>query len=86
MVALKRPVSDAARGYLEQMDDDKWLDHLWDRFPTGHLEYPSRRAFRFWQPGAGFDHNVFREKTVPAVRAPQRMCGRELCAMTPARR
>ncbi|HUU98047.1 MAG TPA: hypothetical protein VM487_20120 [Phycisphaerae bacterium] len=60
LVALKRPVSDAARGYLEQMEDDKWLDRL-------SVEYPSRRVFRFWTPGGGFDHNVFREKTVPAV-------------------
>ena len=31
------------------------------------VEYPSRRVFRFWQPGGGFDPNAFREKTVPAV-------------------
>jgi putative transposase len=60
LVALKRPVSDAAREYLEQSEDDKWLDRL-------SVEYPSRRVFRFWQSGGGFDHNVFREKTVPAV-------------------
>jgi hypothetical protein len=29
--------------------------------------YPSRRVFRFWQAGGGFDHNVFREKTVAAI-------------------
>ncbi len=56
----KRPVSDAARGCLEQMEDDKWLTRL-------SVDYPSRRVFRFWQPGGGFDPNVFREKTVPAV-------------------
>jgi putative transposase len=60
LVALKRPVSDAARDHLEQMEDDKWLDRL-------SVEYPSRRVFRFWQPGGGFDHNIFRERTVPAV-------------------
>ncbi len=60
LVALKRPVSDAARRYLEHMEDDKWLERL-------SAEYPSRRIFRFWQPGGGFDHNVFREKTVPTV-------------------
>ena len=31
------------------------------------MTYPSRRVFRFWQPGGGFDHNVFREKTLPAI-------------------
>jgi putative transposase len=60
LVALKRPVSDAARAYLEGIEDERWLERL-------SVEYPSRRAFRFWQPGGGFDHNVFREKTVPAV-------------------
>ena len=60
LVALKRPVSDAAREHLERMEDDKWLDRL-------SVEYPSRRVFRFWQPGGGFDRNIFREKTVPAV-------------------
>jgi putative transposase len=60
LVALKRPVSHAAREHLEQMEDDKWLGRL-------RVEYPSRRVFRFWQPGGGFDRNIFREKTVPAV-------------------
>ncbi|MFH0983644.1 MAG: hypothetical protein V2A79_19180 [Planctomycetota bacterium] len=60
LLALKRPVSDAARGYLEQLEDDKWLARL-------SVDYPSRRVFRFWQPGGGFDHNIFREKSVPAV-------------------
>ncbi len=60
LVGLKRPVSDAAREYLEHMEDDKWLDRL-------SVEYPSRRVFRFWQPGGGFDRNIFREKAVPAI-------------------
>ena len=60
LVALKRPVSDSAREHLEQKEDDKWLARL-------SVEYPSRRVFRFWQPGGGFDRNIFREKTVPAV-------------------
>jgi putative transposase len=60
LVALKRPVSDAARAYLEQIEDDRWLERL-------SVEYPSRRVFRFWQPGGGFDRNIFHEKTVPAV-------------------
>jgi putative transposase len=60
LVALKRPVSDAARAYLEEIEDDRWLERL-------SVEYPSRKVFRFWQPGGGFDRNIFREKTVPAV-------------------
>ena len=60
LVALKRPVSDAARRYLEQSHDDSWLNRL-------SVEYPSRRVFRFWQPGGGYDHNLFKSKTVMAV-------------------
>ena len=37
-----------------------WLERL-------TVRYPSRQVFRFWQPGGGFDRNIFREKTVPAV-------------------
>ncbi len=60
LVALKRPVSDAARIYLEQTQDDRWLDRL-------SVEYSSRRVFRFWQPGGGYDQNIFKTKTVTAV-------------------
>lgn len=60
LVALKRPVSDAARAYLKEIQDDTWLDCL-------SVESPSRRDFRFWQPGGGFDHNIFRGKTVSTV-------------------
>ena len=60
LVGLNRPVSDAARRHLERTENDEWLDRL-------SVEYPSRRVFRFWQPGGGFDRNIFREKTVPAV-------------------
>ena len=56
----QRPVSDHAREYLEQTASDAWLERL-------SVEYPSRRVFRFWQPGGGFDHNIFKEKTVQAV-------------------
>jgi putative transposase len=60
LAALKRPVSDAARDYLEQTSQTSWLQRL-------TVRYPSRKVFRFCQPGGGFDHNIFREKTVPAV-------------------
>jgi putative transposase len=60
LAALKRPVAAAARAYLEENRDERWLRRL-------STEYPSRRVFRFWQPGDGFDHNIFREKTIPAV-------------------
>jgi putative transposase len=60
LVALKQPVAKAARQWLEEQGQRTWLEKL-------TVTYPSRRAFRFWQPGGGFDHNVFREKTVSAI-------------------
>lgn len=60
LVALKRPVSDAARQHLEQSNDDRRVRRL-------TVEYPSRRVFRFWQAGGGFDRNMLAERTVPAV-------------------
>ena len=60
LAMLKRPVSGAARAYLEQTEQTHWLKRL-------TVRYPSRTVFRFWQAGGGFDNNIFREKTVPAV-------------------
>ncbi len=60
LVHLKRPVSDAAREYLERCGDTTWLERL-------TVQYPSRTVFRFWQPGGGFDHNIFKEETLEAV-------------------
>jgi putative transposase len=60
LVALKQPVAKAARQYLEDTGQRVWLERL-------TVRYPSRRMFRFWQPGGGFDHNIFQEKTVAAV-------------------
>lgn len=60
LVALKRPVSDAARAHLNAVADHRWLDRL-------TVVYPTRCVFRFWQPGGGFDQNIFREKSVPSI-------------------
>jgi len=60
LVVLKQPVAKAARQYLEDTGQRAWLERL-------TVRYPSRRVFRFWQPGGGFDHNIFREKTLAAV-------------------
>ncbi|MCB9849140.1 MAG: transposase [Phycisphaerales bacterium] len=57
---LKHPVSDAARAFLDECENEEWLTRL-------TVEYPSRSTFRFWQPGGGYDKNLFRGKTLPAV-------------------
>lgn len=58
--ALKRPVSIAARDYLRGTRNTSWLSWL-------TVQYATRTVFRFWQPGGGFDHNIFREKTLRSV-------------------
>ena len=60
LAALKRPVSAAAREHLEETHNEEWLTRL-------IVEYPSRRVFRFWRPGGGFDRNIFKEKAVAKV-------------------
>ncbi len=60
LAMLKQPVAKAARKWLEDNRQTTWLERL-------TVAYPSRKVFRFWQPGGGFDHNVFREKTVSAI-------------------
>lgn len=60
LAALKRPVATSARAYLAEHRETRWLERLTVRYPT-------RRVFRFWQPGGGFDRNIFRDRTVAAV-------------------
>lgn len=60
LATLKRPVAAAAKAFLTQRRAREWLNRLTVRYPT-------REVFRFWQPGGGFDHNIFREKSVAAV-------------------
>jgi len=60
LAAIKRPVSDAARQHLTQTKNAAWLERLM-------ITYPSRQVFRFWQPGGGFDRNIFLERSIPAV-------------------
>lgn len=60
LAGLKRPVSASARAFLEQTKNVSWLERLTVRYRT-------RTVFRYWQPGGGFDRNVFQERTVPAI-------------------
>ncbi len=60
LAMLKRSVSDRARENLASAKQGQWLDRL-----TVH--YPSRTVFRFWQPGGGYDHNIWRQRTMAEV-------------------
>lgn len=60
LVLLKQPVAKAAHHWLREHHQFAWIERL-------TVVYPSRQLFRFWQPGGGFDQNIFREKSVPAI-------------------
>lgn len=62
LASLKRDVSRAAKAHLQDNGQRAWLNKL-------TVRSPSRTVFRFWQPGGGFDHNVFREHTLPVILA-----------------
>ena len=57
---LKRSVSKKARDYLTTTRQTRWLEKL-------TVRYPSRTVFRFWQPGGGYDHNIWHEKSLAQV-------------------
>ncbi|MGE3180730.1 MAG: transposase [Phycisphaerae bacterium] len=60
LTAIKKPVARAAHQHLIDTNQTDWLAKL-------HAKVGKRRVFRFWQPGGGFDHNVFRDRSVPAI-------------------
>jgi len=60
LAAIKRPVSTLAKSHLIATRQQARIDRL-------TVSMPSRTVFRFWQPGGGFDHNVFKERTVREI-------------------
>ena len=60
LTTLKEPVSRNAKCWLTETNNSRWIEKL----TVGH---PSRERFRFWQPGGGYDQNIFKEKTVWTV-------------------
>jgi len=60
LAALKAPVSRAAKAWLQQSGNQKWLRNLTTR-------HGKRETFRFWQPGGGYDGNVWKTRTTEQV-------------------
>ncbi|TWT59320.1 Transposase IS200 like protein [Rubinisphaera italica] len=60
LAALKSPVSRNAKKYLVENCETGWLNCL----TTYH---GAREVFRFWQPGGGFDENLFESKSIENV-------------------
>ncbi len=58
--SIKLPVSMKARKWLS-LNDRVWYDKLLKRDKGG------KERFRFWMQSAGFDRNIFREKSVEKV-------------------
>jgi len=56
----KRPVSCKAKGWLQVHGSAKWLERL-------SVVRGSRRVFRFWQAGGGFDRNLLCDRGIPEV-------------------
>lgn len=57
LAALKRSVSREARDHLVKTGQHEWLKRL-------TVRYPSRTVFRFWQPGGGYDRNVWQQRSI----------------------
>ena len=57
LASLKRGVSKQAKEHLIETGNDEWLRHLTTR-------QGEREVFHFWQPGGGFDRNVWQERSL----------------------
>ena len=57
---LKRPVSWKAKNWLIQHGNDDWIGRL-------SFRHGSRKVFRFWLAGGGFDRGVFRDLALSQV-------------------
>ena len=62
LASIKSPVSRQAKSHLVETGQTAWLDRL-----TSH--HGDRTVFRFWQPGGGFDKNLWSERPIENVIA-----------------
>jgi len=60
LAAIKRPVSAKAKQFLETQSDRTWLKKL-------TVVKGCKDVFRFWQPGGGFDRNIWQEHSLHDV-------------------
>ncbi len=60
LAALKSPVSRAAKQFLLERGEQLWLERL-------TTKHGRRETFRFWQPGGGFDCNLWSENPIENV-------------------
>ncbi len=60
LAAAKAPVARRARKFLSDTNQTKWITWL----STTHGD---RTVFRFWQPGGGYDENLWNERPIAEV-------------------
>jgi len=58
--SLKRGVSGHAKQHLVATGNREWLERL-------TVTHSHRVVFRFWQPGGGYDRNVWQNRSVPQL-------------------
>jgi len=60
LAAIKAPVSRAAKSYLIEAGETQWLKRL-------TMHHGDREVFRFWQPGGGYDTNLWSERPIREI-------------------
>ncbi|WP_175517492.1 REP-associated tyrosine transposase [Planctomicrobium piriforme] len=60
LAAVKSPVSRKAKAFLVETGNTEWLTRL-----TTH--HGDRTVFRFWQPGGGYDENLWNARPIREV-------------------
>lgn len=60
LAGLKAPVSRRAKAYLKEAGEVEWLERL-------TTKHGKRETFRFWQPGGGYDSNLWKSTTIKAA-------------------
>ena len=60
LASLKRSVSATAKEFLVTSGNQLWLERL-------TVTHPHRVVFQFWQPGGGYDRNVWQSRSVPPM-------------------
>jgi putative transposase len=62
LAALKRPVSRWAKQHLVDSGNTAWLERL-------TVTEAHRVVFRFWQPGGGYDRNIWHGRSIEEMIA-----------------
>jgi putative transposase len=60
LAALKAPVSKRAKAFLIESNQQEWIQKL-------TIMQGNREAFRFWQPGGGYDKNLWNQRLINNV-------------------